>query len=256
MGRVSHVLEDSSGPDDISSDSRLYSGLFRFSIHQGLFADDTSIALDLGNYQQNNNATVDGVTLKYLLVNSDEAHFPLLSLFSTDFNSNVEPGDVIWTIDMAQRVPWRSPQIFADSLDMDTLMSKAEAIEGLDGVSTVLLTATTTNNTAFGIVEGQSVEILVVNVDQDIPLTLFPPADLDAATGQLANMTTSLATSTELLDRIASFYGVDATLAPVAAPPTSGGEPTGPTSLAERHEINGWAASSLLLGALAARLAW
>jgi hypothetical protein len=206
----------------------------------GFFSDDTSVALDLGNYQQLNNATVDGVVLKYILVNSNGAYFPILSYFSTDFNSGVAPGDLVWSTGMGQPLPWRSQQIFVDELDMDTLMGKAETVDGLADVTTMLLTATTTNNSAFGVVEGQAVEILVINVNHDIRLVLFPPTDIDAATEQLANMTTSIASSSVLLDRIASFYGIEATMAPAGSPTTGGGEPTEPTSGAGRSLPKAW----------------
>lgn len=183
--------------------------------------------------------------LKYILVNSNGAYFPILSYFSTDFNSGVAPGDLIWSTDMRQPLPWRSQQIFEDALDMETLMGKAEAVDGLADVTTMLLTATTTNNSAFGVVEGQAVEILVINVNHDIPVALFPPTDLDAATEQLVNMTTSIASSSALLDRIASFYGVEATMAPAGSPTTGGGEPTTPTSSAAKFLPEVWRALPL-----------
>jgi hypothetical protein len=196
--------------------------------------------MDLGKYQQLNNATVDGAVLKYILVNSNGAYFPILSYFSTDFNSGVAPGGVIWSPSMGQYLPWQSQQIFQDKLDMDTLMGKAEAVDGLDNVTTMLLTATTTNNSVFGVVEGQAVEILVINVNHNIPLALFPPADIDAATVLLANMTTSIASSSALLDRISSFYGIEATMAPAGSPTTGGSETIAPRSSSSKILPKAW----------------
>lgn len=167
------------------------------------------MAMELGNYQQTkSNGTVDGVTLKYLLVNANASG--ILSYFSSPFNKDVAPGSVIWTPDLGQYLPWQSPQLFADELDLETLTSKTVRIEGLQDVTTTYLTATTTDNSRFGIVAGQSVEILVIIINQNISTDLMTSADIDASIESLATMTTDLANLTELLRRIQSFFSQEA----------------------------------------------
>ena len=212
---------------------------------EGVYTDDPSIAMDLGNYLTTNGAAlVDGATIKYVLVNADGASQSLLSYFSTSFNADVSPGDVVWSPTLGQTLPWRSPQLFEDSLDLETLLGNAEPVDGLEYVSTTTLTGTTLDNPAFGVSAGHTVELLVVNVLHNITTGILTPTDVDLYTTPLAAMTVELASSSELLARLQDFFGSSAGPAPTPANPTAtpptptgggGGGGGAPTSNAVRR---------------------
>ena len=140
----------------------------------------------------------------------DDSNAKILSYFETTFNTNVEPGEFIWapfTVPdsrSAQETPWRSPQIFAEFLDDELLEAQFSEI-GSTGITTSTYEVTTIENAAFGVQAGQSVEILLLQINSEIPVNFLFSNLLAANRGALAELSRTIAESDELVNRITAF---------------------------------------------------
>lgn len=179
----------------------------------GGFTDGLSLALNVGQYQ-----TVDQgdltQTLKLIVtdcnnVADDSNNF--LSYFATTFNAGVAPGDFLWSSSMSnglleidQMTPVRSPQIFQDSLDAAGLDALTERIAGTN-LTAAIVNATTLDNPAFGIVAGQSAQILFLRINSAIPTAVIGTQLTQQYTEPLADLAAEIAGSQELVSLVESF---------------------------------------------------
>lgn len=173
--------------------------------------DGPSLALNIGQYQ-----TVDAGslanTMKVIVTNNnffEDTNVKFLSYFSTTFNQGIPPGNFIWppstvTGKNAQENPWRSPQIFREYLDDESLLSAFVPIVGTN-LTTAIYSVTTTNNPAFGTKAGQKVEILLLQINSNIPTSIFLQSEIEAWTAPLAELTKEIAASADLVSRIQEF---------------------------------------------------
>jgi hypothetical protein len=72
-------------------------------------------------------------------------------------------------------------------------------------MTTSYLVGTTINNPAFGILPGLTVEILLLNLNEDIPTTLVGSMAIEKYTEPLVNMTSHIASNEVLLQRVRDF---------------------------------------------------
>lgn len=134
----------------------------------GAFTDNPALAMNVATYQHSANADLTK-EIKLVATNTNSGFEPnsydtqqYLNFFSTDFNKNVTPGGYVWL--PALMTPYRSPQIFEEDLSDEELVALVEPIEG-SNMTTILVKGTTIENPALGTVAGQSVEILILNVN-------------------------------------------------------------------------------------------
>ena len=170
------------------------------------------LAQNIGHHHSAENGDL-AKPLKIVLTNNNfvaDSNAKVLSYFETTFNTDVEPGDFIWApftvpdARSAQETPWRSPQIFAEFLDDELLEAQFSEI-GSTGITTSTYSATTVDNPAFGVKAGQSVEILLLQINSEIPVNFLFANLLAANKDALAELSRTIAESDELVDRITAF---------------------------------------------------
>ncbi|CAB9522678.1 expressed unknown protein [Seminavis robusta] len=177
----------------------------------GGLVDNAAIPINIAQYHLTAQNPLDK-TLKIVVTNTNEAgswdsdrmNAQLLQYFNTSLNQGVPPGDYIWFD--ALPLPFRSPQIFQDSMDMDTLNALLEPIDGSD-MTTAVLQVTTTDNPAFGIQAGQAVEILLINLNAPITTFIVGKTIVEQMITPVADMVHDIAANEELLARIKAFFG-------------------------------------------------
>jgi hypothetical protein len=153
-----------------------------------------------------------------------DSNAKFLSYFETSFNKDVAPGEFIWA-DGPQATPWRSPQIFEEELDDSTLLDAFRPIEGTN-FTTAVYNVITIDNLAFGVKAGQQVQILLLQINSYIPVSVFGPEEIMQFTAPLADMAESIAGNAELQNRILAFLEilqptVDIVQAPTQIPTAS-----------------------------------
>jgi hypothetical protein len=189
----------------------------------GWFADNPALVISIAQYQALQDADLNA-TIKVVLANTNQewnttfGYSQFLQYFSAPFNQNVAPGDFLWA--PGYSTPYRSPQIFEDYMDEDSLNALLEALPG-SNMTTAILTATTTANGAFGILAGQSVEVLLINLNENITTYVVGAAAVERFTVPLANMTRNIASNENLVSRVQDFFAaslVADTTSPTLAP--------------------------------------
>ena len=126
--------------------------------------------------------------------------------FETDFNEGVAPGGFLWNPGMDS--PYRSPQIFSDYLDGNILNDKVVPIDG-SNMTTATFSTTTVDNPAFGVLAGQPVEVLLLNLNAIMATNVIGITAIDYNTPGLVDMTNHIAFNEELLDRVRVFVADD-----------------------------------------------
>jgi hypothetical protein len=97
-------------------------------------------------------------------------------------------------------------QIFSEYLDDKKMLAKFKLIPGTSSLTTAVYQATTSiDNAAFGVKEGQKVEILLLQINSDIPTNLFFKSNVERYSVPLANLASEIMNSKELVARIVSF---------------------------------------------------
>jgi hypothetical protein len=156
-------------------------------------------------------------TLKVILTHNKfqaASNVVFLSYFSAPFNQGIAPGEIIWPPSIisggilgvsAQEAPRRSTQIFKEFLDDKGLLAKFEPIPGTNGLTSAIYQATTIQNDAFGVMEGQKVEILLLQTNSKIPSNLSTIRDVTRYSVALADMAVDIMNSNELVSRIQAF---------------------------------------------------
>jgi len=150
--------------------------------------------------------------MKVILTNHNnilDTDVKFLSYWQTSFNEGIQPGDFIWAPGTtptlsAQNAPWRSPQIFSEYLDDESILAATETIPGTNLTSAVFA-ATTLENKAFGVKAGQRVEIILFQINSNLPTFLLAKSSLEIQAQEFAALVSDIATSDELVDRISAF---------------------------------------------------
>jgi hypothetical protein len=174
----------------------------------GWFVDNPALAINIGQYHALQDADLDK-TIKVVLTNTNEEwnttfqYTQFLQYFNASFNQNVAPGGFLWA--PSYSTPYRSPQIFEDYMDEDSLNALLEPVPG-SNMTTAILTATTTANVAFGVLAGQSVEVLLINLNEDITTYIVGAAAIESFTVPLAEMTRDIASNEHILSRVQDFF--------------------------------------------------
>jgi hypothetical protein len=184
----------------------------------GGYTDNPSLALNVGQYQQEEGADL-AQTLKVLLTNMNnygDSNVEFLSYFATDFNADVTPGTYIWpppstlgstsgAYNLTSYVtPIRSPQIFSTPLDEASIARATVPVPGTN-LTYARISATTTANAAFGVAEGQPVDILYFRINSPIPTIIAGTQMTSVYTMPLADLAQSISGSPELLAAVESF---------------------------------------------------
>jgi len=172
----------------------------------GWLVDNPAVVSNVGHYQQymSNNET-----LKIIITDTDQkwntwARAQFLQYFSTYFNSDVAPGDFLWGPDYY--APYRSPQIFEEYLDNDGIDALIEPISN-SNMTTAILSGITIDNPAFNVTAGTSVEILLLNLNEDITTLVIGKKNIEKYTQPLADMAKHVASSEVLVQRVRDFVG-------------------------------------------------
>lgn len=181
----------------------------------GGYTDGPSLAGNIRQYQ------VDGDinrTLKVIVTNNNyytDTNMKLLSYFATTFNQDIVPGDYIWppsAVDnqlMAHYTPYRSPQIFVDYMDDILFESKFVSVHNSTANSNlsyaIFHQLTTIENVAFHIRGGQKVDILLLQINSNIPTSLFFKSNIIRYSKPLADLALDIMNSTILMNTIQSF---------------------------------------------------
>lgn len=110
----------------------------------GRSSDGFGLASTIGQYHQEGNSP-SGRPLRIVLTNTNYYNWNnarFRSYFDTDFNANVEPGAFIWPPDESptnnapgQTMPWRSPQIFGDSMSEQFIRASMIPVSNYNYVS-------------------------------------------------------------------------------------------------------------------------
>ena len=180
----------------------------------GTFVDDPALVVNVAHQQRlllgEGDADAPLPPLKVLLTNTNEkwdtqsSYTKILSYFSTDFNEDVGPGDYLWA--PGNYLPYRSLQIFEEFMSDADLDARLEPVPD-SNMTTAILAGTTVDSPAFGVRAGQKVEILLLNLNTDIPTYVVGKQILEETTEPLAKMTSSVALNEVLLERVVDFVG-------------------------------------------------
>jgi hypothetical protein len=172
-----------------------------------------ALAGNIGQYHTIDKADLSK-TLKVIVTNNNfhtDSNVRFLSYFSTSFNQGIAPGDFIWppfTVAggvSAQEAPRRSPQIFKEFLDDKGMLAKFEPIPNSNGLTSAVYQATTIQNSAFGVMEGQKIELLLLQTNSKIPTNLLTIRNVNRYSVALADIAFDIMNNKELVTRIQTF---------------------------------------------------
>jgi len=207
-------------------------------IIDGGYVDGPNLAQTIGMHQVN---CILSKTLKIILTNHnffEDTNNRFLQYFNTTFNQGIAPGDFIWPPPLgagqgAESSPIRSKQIFSNFLDDASMLEAFVPIPGTNLTSAVYK-VTTLENSAFKVKAGQNIEILLLQINSNIPTGIFGKNETDTQAPLLAELAMTIAESQILLERIAVFLG--SSLSPSLAPSVV---ETGFTTPAPTHKASG-----------------
>ena len=89
----------------------------------------------------------------------------MCSYFDTEINQGISPGGFLWR--QLMRAPHRSPRIFEEYLDREGLNSLLVSIPD-SNMTTANFQATTIDNPSVGVMAGQTVDVLLLNLNFDL----------------------------------------------------------------------------------------
>ena len=176
----------------------------------GGFVDNPSVAINVAQYHQRADANLTK-TLKMVLTNTNQkwnstyVEAQLLQYYACDFNDGIAPGEYIWI--PSSQVPRRSAQFLGETLDSTQLNALIEPIDG-SNMTTAVLRGTTIDNPAFGIYEGQKIEILLLNLNTPITTFIAGASIINLTMEPLADMTRAIAANKDMLKRVQMFFGL------------------------------------------------
>jgi hypothetical protein len=171
----------------------------------GWFVDNPAFVINVAHQQRK---MPRNATIKAIITNTNQEwnttfnYAQLLQYYSTYFNQGIAPGDFLWA--PGYWAPFRSPQIFEESLDEAGLDAILEPIPD-SNMTTARLSGTTMDNPSFGVRAGQPVEILLLNLNENITTFVIGQQQVDEFTQPLANMTRNIASNQELVRRVRAF---------------------------------------------------
>lgn len=177
----------------------------------------TALAGNIAQYQKDPNHSLN-TTIKVILTNHnyyEDTNMKFLSYFNTSFTKGIAPGHLVWpptaygnssflSFGGFNFHPWRSMQIFSDYMDDAIMLSKFVPIPNFN-LTTAIYEVTTIDNRAYGVKGGQKVQILLLQLNSNIPTNLFVPRQIEMNTIPYANMANDIMTSSVLVDRIKAF---------------------------------------------------
>ena len=225
----------------------------------GLFAELSSLAHNIGEYQKNLSSTDnDGVVIKIIFTDNIEPSqepVSLLSLFNTTFNQGIAPGDSIWLpADLgfgAFQPPLRSPQIFAEYLDEKMLQNQLTQLGSGSSLTATVLTATTVDNPAFKVRAGTRVEMFYTQTKSALPTGLFGKTLTAILKSQYAQLAADISANALLKERLGVFLKEDPGLGTLSSaatvPGTSAPTNTMETSTAVGAIISSWSIMALVV---------
>jgi hypothetical protein len=194
----------------------------------GSFTDGPTLAQSVGQYQQSiaNSHSNSSKSLKIILTNNNnyaDTNVRFLEYFNTTFNQGIAPGDFIWSPPLtrgggAEANPRRSKQIFAEYMDDATLLAAFVPINGTN-LTTATYELTTLANPVFKVKAGLKVELLLLQINSNLPTSYSSQQETEANVIPLAELAQQIADSRVLRDRIQAFVGVAP--APTFAPTKS-----------------------------------
>ena len=178
----------------------------------GGYTDGPASAIALGRHQK-----MHGTDQEIKLIISNNNYITdnmnnVLAYFNTTWNADVKPGDFIWPAGVGtspQYNPQRSNQIFKETMTEDMLKPLFSPINGTN-LTSAIISATTVDNPAYGIVAGQKVKLLWLNINSNIPTFLITAPMINGYTPAVVEMVEKIAGSQALEDVIAEFAGVSA----------------------------------------------
>mmetsp|Transcript_17738 Transcript_17738/g.37073 ORF Transcript_17738/g.37073 Transcript_17738/m.37073 type:complete len:211 (+) Transcript_17738:2519-3151(+) len=199
----------------------------------GYYVDNPAVAINVGHYlrKHGGRGTANAnQTIKLIVTNTNEywdSEFnigQILHYFSTTFNQGVDPGGFLWGPGL--QAPYRSPQIFENYLDQEGLNNTLVPIPNSNMTTATLhgntvtssnqhkhkhkpIALTTVDNPAFGVVAGQRVAILLLNLNANITTYVIGKTAVDEWTQPLADMTNHVAFNDDLLERVRTFVEYD-----------------------------------------------
>jgi hypothetical protein len=177
-----------------------------------------ALAGNIAQYQRDGNN--HNVTIKVILTNHNyvkDTNMKFLSYFNTTFNRGIDPGDLLWQPTAgilksgANFHPIRSIQIFQDYMDDTIMLSKFQSVPNTtygSNLTSAIYEVTTIDNEAYGIIGGQKVQILLLQINSLIPTIVIVARSIDQTSIQYANLAYDIMSSTVLDDRIKSFIAM------------------------------------------------
>jgi hypothetical protein len=171
----------------------------------GWFVDNPAFVINVAHQQLKMRRNE---TIKVIITNTNQVwnttfnYVQFLQYFSAYFNQGVAPGGFLWA--PGYWAPIRSPQIFEEPLDNATLDALLEPIPD-SNMTTVRLSGTTVDNPSFGVSAGQSVKILLLNLNENITTFVIGQQQVNEFTQPLADMTRNIASNQELVRRVREF---------------------------------------------------
>ena len=188
----------------------------------GYYTDQCSLALNIGQYQTQNNddTTSEGEEpLKVILTDTnlwyEDATVTILPYFNSPVNEGITPGEYMWPDNFL--LPLMSPQIFDLKMDLDSLAGITTPIPGINVTVAKVLT-TTLDNPRFHVKAGQLVDILILRLNSNIPTLIVGTEAIQATKTPLAEMAKGIASSKELLNEIKGFMNFPTTSNPTFKP--------------------------------------
>jgi len=175
----------------------------------GYYIDNPAVVINVGHHLQKHGVNnTKNQTMKLIVTNTNQVWdtefniAQILQYFSTDLNKGVSPGDYLWCPGLY--APYRSPQIFEEFLDEDGLNNALKPVPA-SNMTTANFRATTIENPAFGVLAGQVVDILLLNLNEEITTYVVGKSIVDQWTQPLADMTKNIAFNEVLLERVLGF---------------------------------------------------
>lgn len=227
---IDNIAVCSQWPDDCTEFDRYFL--------DGGVVENAALAINIAQYQQSLGDTVsvsrqnddDDEIMKLILTNTN-TYWPkesnlaqLLPYFATDFNQDIPPGEFL---SLERRsVPIRSPQIFAEYYNEETLTEVLIPIDD-SNITTAILTLTTIDNPAYGVQGGLEFELMLINLNTNITTFVAGPLIIEATTEPHAEMVQHIASNEILLERVKQFYSPPSQVIPTdTIPQTTDSPPT------------------------------
>lgn len=174
----------------------------------GGFSDGPTVAMNIGQYQTVDNGDLSRY-LKIIFTNhnyfadSNVKFCPISRRHSTK----------MWLRESLSRRTVRKrlrgglQKFCEEELDDSTMLDDLRPIEGTN-FTTAVYYATTIDNPAFGVKAGQQVQILLLQINNYIPVLVFGPEETIQFTAPMADMAESIAGSTDLQNCILEFLQI------------------------------------------------